>query len=168
MSSENTKKVLSTLYQREKEIAGVYSLLKNFSLLPGEAREVLIKAEQDDKRHASFLRERLRQLGVEVQKLKEESEKTVEELEEALKGIEEEEKKLDLLMKVLVKIKKDEIARFQSYLELKERDELSQQLLERISNGETHHLLRLEVLDLVKEKTPGAEAKEEVSGDPLS
>ncbi len=169
MSSKSTENILSTLYQREKEIAGVYFFLNNLALLTVEAKKVLGEIEREDKKHASFLRERLRQLGVEVQKLKEVSKKTINELREALDNTDGEEKKLDLLMKVLVKIKKSEIALFRSYLELKERDELSQRLLERIANSETHHLLRLEVLDLVSrvEKTD-AEERKETSGDSLS
>lgn len=169
MSSKKTENILSTLYKREKEIAGVYLLLNKLSLLTVEAKKVLGEFEREDKKHASFLRERLRQLGVEVRKLKEVSEKTINELREALDNIDGVEKKLDLLLKVLVKIKKSEIKLFRSYLELEERDELSQRLLERIADSETHHLLRLEVLDLVSavEKTD-AEERKETSGDSLS
>lgn len=168
MSLKSTEKILSTLYQREKELVGVYLFLNDLTLLTLEAKKVLGEIEREDKKHASFLRERLRQLGVEVRKLKEVSEKTINELREALDNTDGEEKKLDLLMKVLVKVKKSEIALFRSYLELKERDELSQRLLEKIADSETHHLLRLEALDLVSgvEKNYTEERKE-TSGDSL-
>lgn len=168
MSLKNTEKILSTLYQREREIAGVYFILKSFSSVTPETKEALEKAEQEDKKHASFLRERLRQLGVEVQKLKEESEKTIGELREALNKLDKDQEKLNILLKVLTKIKKSEIELYRSYLELETRDELSQQLLERIANSETHHLLKLEVLNLVEVEIPSAERKEESLGDSLS
>ena len=139
--------ILSTWYERERESLEVLNLLLNLEILSAEAKGQLEGIKEEDQRHTSFLKERARQIGLDLKTAETKKDSLIKELKEALNDISEAEK-LKFLTKTLRKLKKDKKRLFQKYLVLKTGDSLTFELLERINLSEISHLLKLEALEV--------------------
>ncbi len=147
MALKSAELILSTWYEREKESLEVLNLLLNLEILSAEVRGQLEGIKKEDQRHASFLKERARQLGHDLKAAEDKKESLIEELKKVLNDISDAEK-LKFLAKTLRKLKKDKMRLFQKYLVLKTGDILTSELLERINISESSHLLKLEAMEI--------------------
>lgn len=149
MSLEGQESILSHWYEREKESVEIIDLLVNLGGFSADFRSRLEKVKKEDQRHASFIKERLRQFGVDFKVAEVKKERLLNELQSAINDLSDEEK-IRLLIKTLRNLKKDKMRLFQDFLDLKTSDVLTSELLERINISESSHLLSLEALDLRK------------------